>query len=162
MTEKTSVMNSSGPARSIGTAGRLLISRLRGGFELRRRNKDRRAAFLNLLRLDDNILEDIGVTRVEVEDAARLDKAPVSFAARILRKEEFLPRYVVVKPEYVRGRVEAFPPDVMLNDIGPFGRNIRPWGKGSDVSFFNLTEPRCSKVGLGTNDECVVTIIPKE
>lgn len=72
MTEKTSVMNSSAPGLSIRTAGRLLISRLRGGFELHRRNRVRRAAFLHLLRLDDNILADIGVTRAEVEDAARL------------------------------------------------------------------------------------------
>ena len=72
MTEETCVMNSSAPDRSIRTAARALILRLRGRFELYRRNKVRRAAFLNLLRLDDNILEDIGVTRAEVEDAARL------------------------------------------------------------------------------------------
>ena len=50
----------------------------------------------------------------------------------------------------------------MLNDVGPFERNIRPWGKGSDVYFFNLTAPQCAKANLDTNDECVVTIIPKE
>lgn len=86
----------------------------------------------------------------------------VSFPARILRKEDFLPRYVVVKPEYVAGRTAAFPADVFLNDAGPFARNIRPWGKGSDVFFFNLTEQQCQKAGLGTNVPCTVTIIPKE
>ena len=91
-----------------------------------------------------------------------MNKAPVSFPARVLRKEEFLPRYIVVKSEYVVGRVHAFPADVMLNGAGPFRRNIRPWGKGSDVFFFNLTAPQCDKAGLDTNDECVVTIIPRD
>ncbi|MCO5148117.1 MAG: hypothetical protein M9895_18335 [Aquamicrobium sp.] len=91
-----------------------------------------------------------------------MNKAPVSFPARVLRKEEFLPRYVVVKSEYAVGRVHAFPADVILNDAGPFRRNIRPWGKGSDVFFFNLTAPQCDKAGLDTNDECGVTIIPRD
>lgn len=85
----------------------------------------------------------------------------VTFSARILRKEDFLPRYVVVKPEYVPGRNQAFLADVILNQGSPFVRNIRPWGKGSDVFFFNLTGGQCTKAGLDTNDECVVTIIPK-
>jgi hypothetical protein len=83
------------------------------------------------------------------------------FRSRILRKQPDLPRYVVVKPEYVRGRTKAFLADVMLNDAGPFERNIRPWGKGSDVFFFNLAEPQCRKAGLDTDDECFVAIIPK-
>jgi hypothetical protein len=48
----------------------------------------------------------------------------------------------------------------MLNEAGPFRRNIRPWGKGSDVFFFNLTAPQCEKAGLDTHDECQVTILP--
>jgi hypothetical protein len=84
------------------------------------------------------------------------------FTARILRKQADLPRYVVVKPEHVRGRAQAFAADVMLNQSGPFARHIRPWGKGSDVFFFNLTEPQCRKAGLDTNDECMVTLIPRE
>lgn len=91
-----------------------------------------------------------------------MGEASTSFPARVLRKEDFLPRYVVVKPEYVRGRTQSFPADVLLNDVGPFRRNIRPWGKGSDVFFFNLTAPQCAKAGVETNDECMVTIIPKE
>lgn len=85
----------------------------------------------------------------------------VSFPARVLRKEDFLPRYIVVRPEHVPGRSRAFPADVMLNDAGPFARNIRPWGKGSDVFLFNLTVSQCAKAGLETNDECLVTIVPK-
>lgn len=91
-----------------------------------------------------------------------MDRDKATFSARILRKQSDLPRFVVVKPEYVRGRTQAFSAEVMLNDVGPFERNIRPWGKGSDVFFFNLTEPQCRKARLDTNDECVVTIIPKE
>ncbi|MFG6080052.1 DUF1127 domain-containing protein [Paracoccus litorisediminis] len=72
MTKATSIMNPSAPGQSIRVAFRPLTSRLRGVFEEHRRNKIRRYAFLNLLRLDDEILEDIGVTRAEVEDAARL------------------------------------------------------------------------------------------
>jgi len=90
-----------------------------------------------------------------------MDKSGVTFFARILRKEDFLPRYVVVKPEHVSGLTDAFSADIMLNDAGPFVRNIRPWGKGSDVFFFNLTAPQCMRAGLDTNDECLVTIIPK-
>ena len=86
--------------------------------------------------------------------------ASVSFKARVLRKEEFLPRYILVKAEFVRGYTRAFPADVILNGVGPFRRNIRPWGKGSDVFFFNLTAPQCAKAGLSTNDECTVTLTP--
>ena len=56
----------------IGAALRLPMSRLAAMLETRRQNRDRRAAFLNMLRLDDNILDDIGVTRAEVDAAARL------------------------------------------------------------------------------------------
>ncbi len=90
-----------------------------------------------------------------------MNKKEISFSTRILRKQDDLPRYIVVKPEYVSGQTAAFAADIMLNDVGPFERNIRPWGKGSDVFFFNLTEPQCAKAKLNTNDECVVTIIPK-
>lgn len=90
-----------------------------------------------------------------------MDRNKVQFSARILRKEDFLPRYVVVKPEHMPGRNHAFPAEIWLNEAGPFTRNIRPWGKGSDVFFFNLTAPQCTKAGLDTNDECLVTIIPK-
>lgn len=86
---------------------------------------------------------------------------PVTFVARILRKQDDLPRYVVVRPEHAGGRSGAFPADVMLNAAGPFARSIRPWGKGSDVFFFNLTAPQCEKAGLDTNDECRVTLLPK-
>ncbi|MEM8686013.1 MAG: hypothetical protein AAGF81_01700 [Pseudomonadota bacterium] len=86
----------------------------------------------------------------------------VIFPARILRKQEDLPRYVVVKAEHVLGRTAAFSADVMLNACAPFERNIRPWGKGSDVFFFNLTASQCAKAKLDTGDQCVVTIIPKD
>jgi hypothetical protein len=84
-----------------------------------------------------------------------------TFSARILRKQDDLPRYIVVKPEHVNGRTRSFPAQVMLNEAGPFERNIHPWGKGSDVFFFNVTEPQCRKAGLDTNDPCVVTLSSK-
>lgn len=91
-----------------------------------------------------------------------MGRTSVSFTTRILRKEAFLPRYVVVKPEHVKGRSAAFPADIRLNGVGPFRRNIRPWGKGSDVFFFNLTVDQCRMARLDTNDECVVDIEPKD
>ena len=97
-----------------------------------------------------------------IEHECAMDKHPVTFPARILRKETFLPRYVVVKPEYVGGRTVAFPADVILDNAGPFRRNVRPWGKESNVFFFNLTAQQCAKAGLDTNDKCVVTLIPRD
>lgn len=87
-----------------------------------------------------------------------MDNNTIAFPASVLRKEGFLPRYIVVKPKYVFGGTEAFRADVMLNAAGPFRRNIRPWGKGSDVFFFNLTAEHCKTAGLGTNDMCIVTM----
>ena len=91
-----------------------------------------------------------------------MDRPAVTFTARILRKAESLPRYVVVTQEHLGGRIAAFPADVRLNDVGPFRRNIRPWGKGSDVFFFNPTAPQCSKAGLDTHEMCRVTLIPQD
>ncbi len=82
------------------------------------------------------------------------------FRARILRKQDNRPRYIVIRPEHVAGRIAAFSAEVSLNDHAPFMRNIRPWGKGSDVFFFNLTEVQCAMSGLATNEECVVTLKP--
>ncbi|MDB5677385.1 DUF1905 domain-containing protein [Sphingomonas bacterium] len=82
----------------------------------------------------------------------------VSFRARILRKQAKLPRYMVVAPEHVRGHTASFSASVSLNGSAPFERTIHPWGKSSDVFFFNLSEPQCKKAGVDTNDECLVTI----
>jgi hypothetical protein len=89
-----------------------------------------------------------------------MGEATISFRARILRKQPDLPRYIVVNPVHVAGRSKSFAAKVRLNDAGPFDRNIHPWGKGSAVFFFNLTEPQCRKAGLDTGDECQVTIVP--
>ncbi len=84
----------------------------------------------------------------------------IVFSARVLRKEAFLPRYIVIRPQHLEGQTSAFSAEVTLNGIGPFRRNIRPWGTGSDVFFFNLTEPQCLKAKLSTGDECVVVPTP--
>lgn len=85
----------------------------------------------------------------------------ITFTARILRKQPDLPRYIVVDPAQTAGRSSAFAADVMLGQAGPFARNIRPWGKGSDVFFFNLTADQCRRAGLDTNDTCTVTLRPR-
>lgn len=84
---------------------------------------------------------------------------PVVFEARILRKEAFLPRYVVVDPRHVAGRNEAFEADVYLDAAGPFRRMVRPWGKGSPVFFFNVTAAQCDTAGLDTHDRCRVRLV---
>lgn len=85
----------------------------------------------------------------------------ISFSARILRKQPDLPRYIVVRPEHAAGRDSAFPALVSLNGSPEFERRIRPWGKGSEVFFFNLTEAQCRKAGLDTGDLCDVRITPR-
>lgn len=87
-----------------------------------------------------------------------MSKQPNRFEARILRKRPDLPRYIVVKPEHVEGRTGSFSALVSLNGSPSFARTIRPWGKGSDVFFFNLTAPQCKKAGLDTGDLCAVQI----
>jgi hypothetical protein len=89
-----------------------------------------------------------------------MDDREISFNARILRKQPDSPRYVVVPPEHLRGRESAFQAEVYLGTEGPFPRNVRPWGTGSGVFFFNLTEVQCRKAGLETGDTCRVTIRP--
>ncbi|QYZ68680.1 hypothetical protein [Neotabrizicola shimadae] len=83
-----------------------------------------------------------------------------TFTARILRKEAFLPRYVVVKPEFVLGRTGSFAALVSLNGSAPFARTVHPWGKGSEAFFFNLTEPQCRKAGVDTGSVCEVRVEP--
>lgn len=71
---------------------RRLMATLRGRLQSYRRDRDQRDAFLNLLRLDDVMLDDIGVTRAEVERLARqplgVDASDVLMAeARRKRRE---------------------------------------------------------------------------
>jgi len=82
--------------------------------------------------------------------------------ARMLRKADDLSRRIVVGAGHVRGRATAFAAEVMLNESEAFARKIRPWGKGSDVFFFNLTAKQCAKAGLETNDTCQVTVTPQD
>lgn len=88
-------------------------------------------------------------------------KPSFTFSAKILRKQADLPRYVIVPAKYVLGRSETFSASVRLNDCPPFERNIRPWSKGSDAFFFNLSAPQCKAAKLDTGDECLVTIQPE-
>lgn len=93
MIRETSVMNIPGCNLSISSALRLLTLRLRKMVETRQQNRIRRDAFLNLLYLDDVILDDIGVTRAEVERAAHLPlrinaSDALAVAAHARRKEQ--------------------------------------------------------------------------
>jgi uncharacterized protein YjiS (DUF1127 family) len=51
---------------------RRLAAGLRRRWHAHRANRERRDAFVDMLRLDDAILDDIGVTRAELNRAARL------------------------------------------------------------------------------------------
>ncbi|MEM1264902.1 MAG: hypothetical protein AAGI50_02690 [Pseudomonadota bacterium] len=84
----------------------------------------------------------------------------VTFTARVLRKQDDLPRYIVVMPEHVAGRTTSFKAEICLNGRGPFPRTVRPWGKGSDAFFFNLTAPQCKAAGIATHDLCEVRLTP--
>ena len=82
----------------------------------------------------------------------------IVFSARILRKQPDLPRYIVIAPGILPLGDGPFSAQVSLNGCPPFGRTIRPWRKGSNVYFFNLTEPQCRKAGADTGDECEVIV----
>jgi hypothetical protein len=86
----------------------------------------------------------------------------VRVTTRILRKQDDLPRYIVVGSDALEGRRTAFAADVWLNGAGPFRRNVRPWRKGADVFFVNLTAPQCVAAGVATGDSCEVTIAAVE
>lgn len=58
--------------------------RLLSWVKRRREQRENRDAFAHLLKLDDTLLRDIGVTRAEVERAARLPLA--EDAAQVLRE----------------------------------------------------------------------------
>jgi hypothetical protein len=88
-------------------------------------------------------------------------KQSLVFSAKILRKQDDLPRYIIVPAKYVAGRSDTFAALVRLNEGPPFERNIRPWGKGSDAFFFNLTAPQCKAAKVETGDECLVDIQPE-
>ena len=89
-----------------------------------------------------------------------MSTAPIKFTTRILRKQDDLPRYLVIQPDLLDVRDAAFAADVSLNGCPSFERNIRPWGKGSDVFFLNLTAAQCMKAGVDTGDVCDVVITP--
>ena len=84
----------------------------------------------------------------------------ITFTAKILRKQDDLPRYVVIKPELMAGATASFSAQVTVNDSAPFARKIHPWGKGSDAWFFNLTQVQCHKAEVETGDLVAVRVVP--
>ncbi|WP_133487801.1 DUF1905 domain-containing protein [Aliiroseovarius marinus] len=89
-----------------------------------------------------------------------MTQGAISFDAVILRKQDDLPRYILVKPEIARAFSGSFDAQITLNDCAPFHRRIHPWGKGSKAYFFNLTQVQCRKAGVDTGDCCHVTVTP--
>jgi hypothetical protein len=86
----------------------------------------------------------------------------MTFDAKILRKQSNLPRYVIVPATHLSGRVTAFEAMVSLNGGKPVLRNIRPWGKGVDAFFFNLTAEQRATAGLDTGSKCTVVLEAKK
>ena len=85
----------------------------------------------------------------------------ITFTATVMRKQDDLPRYVIVSPDDVpEGAENAFQAVVSLNDGPPFLRNVRPWGKTSRAFFFNLTADQCRSSDVDTGDAVKVRITP--
>ena len=84
----------------------------------------------------------------------------IVFRARILRKQDDLPRYIVVAARHLGRRLGAFDAIVTLDDGPPFARKVRPWGKGSDAFFFNLTQEACRRSGVDTGQTVTVRLEP--
>lgn len=59
------------PLSLVSAYGRRILQQ----FERRREQRESRDAFMHLLKLDDTLLQDIGVTRADVERAAKLPLA---------------------------------------------------------------------------------------
>lgn len=86
----------------------------------------------------------------------------IAFTATILRKQDDLPRYIIVAPEDVpEGADGMFPAVVSIDNSPPFLRNIRPWGKTSRAYFFNLTAEQCRNAGVDTGQEVSIRIYPQ-
>ena len=58
----------------LASTGRQLFAHLKAQIARRHRHNQRRLAFLQMLKLDDNILKDIGVSRDDVVWASKLSR----------------------------------------------------------------------------------------
>jgi uncharacterized protein YjiS (DUF1127 family) len=72
MARRTVIKKDAARVLTLLTAIRTLMFRARGAIVTYRENRTTRRAFMNTLRLDEKMLDDIGVTREEVEWAASL------------------------------------------------------------------------------------------
>ena len=72
MANKPSIRNRAARVSTFWAILQTLTSRLRHKLETRHEHRVTRRAFMNTFRLDDKMLDDIGVTREEVEWAASL------------------------------------------------------------------------------------------
>ena len=82
----------------------------------------------------------------------------IEFRATILRKQEDLPRYIVIPDGLLSDRLTSFSALISLNDGPCFPRNIHPWRKGRSVFFFNLTADQCRRSNVETGDEVKISL----
>ena len=85
---------------------------------------------------------------------------PVTLALRIERKQDDLPRYVVVPSKSIAAWKLAGTTvlDVSLAGSASDRRTIKPW---DDARWFlTITETDCRRLGLDTGDEVSVTMSP--
>ncbi len=84
----------------------------------------------------------------------------ISILAEIKRKAAELPRYIEVMEESIEHwNLEATTPiEIQIEGAEPVRRNLKRWGKGRPVWFFELTNPMCKKAGVDTGDTVEFTL----
>ncbi|SPH18681.1 hypothetical protein DEA8626_02223 [Defluviimonas aquaemixtae] len=82
----------------------------------------------------------------------------LEFKAKILRKQDDLPRYVVLPRKAWAAYPVGFAAEVSINGGAPFRRHVRPWGKGREALFLNLTSRQCRDAGVDTGAVCTFAL----
>ena len=84
----------------------------------------------------------------------------VSILAEIKRKSAELPRYVEVTAETIaHWHLEGTTPiEIQIEGGEAIRRNLKQWGKGRPVWFFELTNPMCKKAKIDTGDTIEFTL----
>lgn len=83
-----------------------------------------------------------------------------NFTTTILRKQDDLPRFVMVPSEAVSALDQTAGKTFVVLcaiDAGvPFRRSVKPWGDGR--WFLDLTDPQCTAAGVDTGDEIAIAL----
>lgn len=90
------------------------------------------------------------------------DLKPVSVTAKVARKRDDLPRFVVIPASAVAEweLTGTSPVDVTINGVRVERRNFRFWDTAK--WFFSITLKDCKKVGIDTGDTVELVISPVE